>query len=57
MSLLDYRLTETRTTEYVAAIGYKLAKFKIPFKIKGKRITLNNDINLRADFHIEMTKQ
>ncbi|HQV77890.1 MAG TPA: cell surface protein SprA [Chitinophagales bacterium] len=50
MSLLDYRLTETRTTEYVAAIGYKLAKFKLPFKIKGKKITLQNDINLRADF-------
>lgn len=50
LSLLDYRLTETRTTEYVAAVGYKIAKFKIPFKIKGKRITLQNDINLRADF-------
>ena len=50
LSLLDYRLTETRTTEYVAALGYKLAKFKIPFKIKGKKITLQNDINLRADF-------
>lgn len=50
LSLLDYRLTETRTTEYVAALGYKLAKFKLPFKIRGKRITLNNDINLRADF-------
>ena len=50
LSLLDYRLTETRSTEYVGALGYKLAKFKIPFKIKGKRITLNNDINLRADF-------
>jgi cell surface protein SprA len=50
LSLLDYRLTETRSTEYVAAVGYKLAKFKLPFKIRGKRITLNNDINLRADF-------
>jgi cell surface protein SprA len=50
LSMLDYRLTETRTTEYTAALGYKLAKFKLPFKIKGKRITLNNDINLRADF-------
>ncbi|MDB5226157.1 MAG: hypothetical protein JWN78_350 [Bacteroidota bacterium] len=50
LSLLDYRLTETRSTEYVAAVGYKLAKFKFPFKIKGKRITLNNDVNLRADF-------
>ena len=40
LSLLDYRLTETRSTEYVAAVGYKLAKFKLPFKIKGKRITL-----------------
>lgn len=50
LSMLDYRLTETRTTEYVAALGYKLAKFKIPFKIRGKRITLQNDINMRADF-------
>lgn len=50
LSLLDYRLTETRSTEYVGALGYKLAKFKLPFKIRGKRITLNNDINLRADF-------
>ncbi len=50
LSLLDYRLTETRSTEYVAAVGYKLAKFKLPFKIKGKRITLTNDVNLRADF-------
>ena len=50
LSMLDYRLTETRSTEYSFALGYKLAKFKIPFKIKGKRITLNNDINMRADF-------
>jgi len=50
LSMLDYRLVETRTTEYVAALGYKLAKFKLPFKVKGKKITLNNDINLRADF-------
>jgi len=50
LSLLDYKLTETHSTEYVAAVGYKLAKFKLPFKIKGKRIVLNNDVNLRADF-------
>jgi cell surface protein SprA len=50
LSLLDYRLTETRSTEYVAALGYKIAKFKLPFKIRGKRITLNNDVNIRADF-------
>jgi cell surface protein SprA len=56
LSMLDYRLSETRTTEISAALGYKLAKFKIPFKIKGKKITLDNDINLRADFSIRNDK-
>lgn len=50
MSMLDYRLSETRTSEFTAALGYKIAHFKVPFKIKGKKITLDNDINLRADF-------
>lgn len=56
LSMLDYRLSETRTTEITAALGYKIAHFKVPFKIKGKKITLNNDINLRADFSIRNDK-
>jgi cell surface protein SprA len=56
MSMLDYRLSETRTTEISGALGYKIANFKVPFKIKGKKITLDNDINLRADFSIRNDK-
>jgi cell surface protein SprA len=56
LSMLDYRLSETRTTEITAALGYKIAKFKIPFKIKGKKITLDNDVVLRTDFSIRNDK-
>lgn len=56
LSMLDYRLSETSTSEISGALGYKLAKFKIPFKIKGKKITLDNDINLRADFSYRTDK-
>ncbi|MCB9034768.1 MAG: cell surface protein SprA [Chitinophagales bacterium] len=56
LSMLDYRLSENLTTEITASLGYKIANFKVPFKIKGKKITLDNDINLRADFSIRNDK-
>jgi len=49
-SFLDYQLSEVRSSEFVVGMGYALAKFKIPFKIKGKKITLDNDINFKMDF-------
>lgn len=56
LSMLDFQLSETRSSELSASLGYTLAKFKIPFKIKGKKITLDNDINLRCDFSIRNDK-
>jgi cell surface protein SprA len=50
LSLLDFQVAETRTTEIVAGLGYALAKFKLPFKIRGERKVLENDINMRIDF-------
>jgi cell surface protein SprA len=50
LSLLDFQVAETRTTEIVAGLGYALAKFKLPFKIRGERKILENDINMRIDF-------
>lgn len=49
-NFLDYQLSETRSTEITAGLGYALANFKLPFKIRGKSITLENDINFKVDF-------
>ncbi|MBX7224926.1 MAG: cell surface protein SprA [Chitinophagales bacterium] len=52
LSFLDFQLSETRSTEITAGLGYTLAKFKLPFKIGGKKLELENDVNLRADFSL-----
>ena len=49
LSLLDFQLAEMRSSEFTIGLGYALAKFKLPFKIKGKRVVLENDVNLRFD--------
>jgi cell surface protein SprA len=58
LSLLDFQLSETRSTEIVAGLGYTLVKFKLPFKFgkKGERKVLNNDVNLRCDLSIRTDK-
>ena len=46
------QLTEVRTNEVTIGAGYRIPKFKLPFKVGGKRKQLNNDLNLTADFSI-----
>ncbi len=50
MSFIDYQLSETRTTEYVAGLGYKVKGLPLPFKFRGKKIRLENDLNFKFDF-------
>ncbi|MCO5232309.1 MAG: cell surface protein SprA [Chitinophagales bacterium] len=52
LSLLDFQLAETRSSEFTGGLGYALAKFKLPFKIRGERVVLENDINLRFDISV-----
>lgn len=56
LSLLDFQLAETRSTEVTSGLGYALAKFKLPFKIRGNRVVLENDVNLRFDISIRNDK-
>ena len=56
LSMLDFQLSETRSTEISASLGYTLANFKLPFKIKGKKIILDNNVNLRCDFSLRNDK-
>lgn len=48
-SFFDYQLTEARTSEFTGGIGYKFRRVPIPFKIKGKKKTLKNDLNFQMN--------
>lgn len=50
MSMIDYRLSETNTTEMTFSFGYRLKGLTLPFKIRGKKKSLNNDINFNFEF-------
>lgn len=45
----DYQLTESRTEEITLGIGYKFRNVPIPFKVKGKKKTLKNDLNFQMN--------
>jgi cell surface protein SprA len=56
MSLVDYQLTEQRSTEFTFGFRWKKKSFALPFKLKiGKgdaSSKLNNDITFAMDFSI-----
>ncbi|MFN7014644.1 MAG: hypothetical protein ACK4ON_10290, partial [Bacteroidia bacterium] len=49
MSFVDYKLTETRSTEVTVGLGYRFSGFTVPFKINGKKPTLENDLTFKFD--------
>ncbi len=49
MSFLDYQLSETRSEEFTIGIGYRIKGVQLPFKIQGKKINLENDLNFAFD--------
>jgi cell surface protein SprA len=49
-SFLDFQLSENRSQEFTAGIGYNLTDIKMPFKIGQKE--LRSDINFRFDLSI-----
>ncbi len=53
LSLIDYQLSETKSTEWVLGIGWRKRGFTLPFKLpftKGKK--LENDINFKLDLAV-----
>lgn len=51
-SFANFQLTEVRNTDFVFGLGYRTKEFVIPFKINGKKMILENDLNFRMDFSI-----
>lgn len=55
LSLIDYQLSEVRSTEYTFGGGYRKRGLKLPFKVpftKADTKQLDNEINFRLDFRI-----
>ncbi|CAN5252556.1 cell surface protein SprA [soil metagenome] len=55
LSLIDYQLSEVRSTEFTFGAGYRKRGLKMPFKLPftkkgGKK--LDNEINFRMDFKV-----
>jgi cell surface protein SprA len=54
LSLIDYQMTEARSTEYIFGLGFRKRGVPLPFKIKvmgknGLTNRLENDLTLRLD--------
>lgn len=57
LSLIDFQLSETRTTEFVIGMGWRKRGFPLPFKLpkflnKNNGKKLENDLDFRLDFSI-----
>ncbi len=50
LSLIDYQLSESRSTEWTAGVGFRKRGLNLPFKLPGmKSSKLDNDLSLRLD--------
>ena len=56
LNLSNAQVTELRSSDISFDIGFTKDKFKLPFKVQGRTITLENDIQFRMSFTIRDTK-
>ncbi len=53
MSLIDYQLSESRSTEWILGMNWRKRGFNLPFKLPGgKGKKLQNDLNLKLDISV-----
>ena len=50
MNFSDFQLVELKSKQLTVGAGYKIKGLKLPIKINGKKIRLDNDLNFRFDF-------
>ena len=50
LSYTGVQITEVKGNEIVLGFGYRVPKFKLPFKVGGKTKIATNSLNLTADF-------
>ena len=50
LSFADFQMIQFNTKQTTVGAGYKIKGLKLPLKIAGKKIRLNNDLTFRFDF-------
>lgn len=50
INFTDFQVIENNSTTIAAGVGYRVKGLKMPFKVKGKKVLLHNDLNMRFDF-------
>ena len=55
LSLIDYQVSETNSTEYNAGLGYRVKGLVLPFEVFGVR-ELKNELNFKVDVSIRDDK-
>jgi len=56
LNLSNTQITELNSKDFVLKLGLTKANIKLPFKIKGRTTTLENDFDFRLDLTIKDTK-
>lgn len=56
LSLIDYQVSETRSSEVVIGAGYRVRGLKLPFSVFGVTV-LPNDLNIKVDIGLRDDKQ
>ncbi|QCR25186.1 cell surface protein SprA [Pontibacter sp. SGAir0037] len=52
LNLTNAQITETNVKDYVIGLGYATTNFKIPFRIRGQRKVLENELTMRLDLSV-----
>lgn len=55
LSMIDYQVSETNSTEYVIGAGYRVRGLVLPFEVFGVR-KLKNDLNVKVDIGLRDDK-
>src|SRR5690606_24818959 len=50
MNFADFQLIEMTSKQLTVGAGYRIKGLKLPIKIKGRKVRLDNDLNFRFDF-------
>ncbi len=56
LNLANVQITELNSKDLVLSLGFTKSNVKVPFKIKGRTATLENDLDFRMDLTIKDTK-
>ena len=56
LNLSNAQVTEINNKDYVFSLGFTRANLKVPFRIQGRTVTLENDLTFRFDFSVKDSK-